>query len=159
MCDCGCGGGNSSKFFAESGLQCDAFDASIAMVESTRANCPDSVTVEHKAFHEWLPEKDIYDGIWASNSLLHTKRSDFATLLAVIHSALKVGGAFYLGMKLGDGEHRDSIGRHYSYFTEDELRSYLKSAHFRWDTHETGWSVGADGSNHEWIKIIAFAED
>ena len=61
---------------------------------------------------------DIYDGIWANFSLLHAPKADLPNHLAALHAALKPKGRLHLGMKLGTGEQRDTIGRFYAYYTD-----------------------------------------
>ena len=159
VCDYGCGSGRSALFFAQSGLVCDAFDASESMVQMTRAKCSTfPVTVEHKEFSEFQPDQGTYDGVWASSSLLHAKRSNLPALLQSIHRSLKPGGTFYLGLKLGHGEHRDKLGRLYTYYKVNDLQEFVQAAGFRWHTHTTGRAIGVDDTEHEWIKIIAFCE-
>ena len=56
-----------------------------------------------QATFDQFKAQDIYDGIWASFSLLHAAREDIPTFLQNIHSAIKSGGVLYIAMKLGVG--------------------------------------------------------
>jgi hypothetical protein len=97
----------------------------------------------------------IYDGVWANFSLLHADRSDIPRHLADIARALKPGGLFHIGMKLGSGMARDGIGRRYTYVSEDELRGLLQKAGLtplrRWD----GVDPGLAGTHDPWIAMQA----
>jgi hypothetical protein len=107
------------------------------------------------ALFDDLTEVATYDAIWASFSLLHAPRSEFPKHLAAIHTALKDKGNLYLGLKLGEGEKRDSIGRFYSYFQEDELRSHLTDLGFTIKDWTTGEGAGLSGEIHPFVLITA----
>ena len=53
-------------------------------------------------------------GVWASFSLLHATKEDLPVSLTNINRSLKPNGALFLGMKLGVGDERDKLGRHYT---------------------------------------------
>ena len=128
------------------------------MVKLAISNCiNEKVQIEHKYFEDFKGETNTYDGIWAASSLLHAKRCDMPTLLREIRNALKIGGVFMLGLKLGDDAIRDELGRMYTFYRVDELQILLQEAKFEWQLEKTGKSVGLDGTEHEWIKIMCFA--
>ncbi len=132
--DLGCGPGQAAKAMAEAGMRVTATDASAEMVRL--ASAIPGITVKQARFDE-LTDVEIYDGIWASFSLLHAPRTAFPTHLAAMKRALKPGGRLYLGMKLGQGEKTDRLGRFYSYYGADELTDLLTTAGFTvQDTHE-----------------------
>lgn len=149
--DLGCGPGISSAMMAEAGLEVDATDASAEMV-ALAARAP-GVTARQATFDQ-IEGEDIYDGIWAAFCLLHAPRADFPHHLAALRKALKPGGKFAIGMKLGAGEARDRIGRHYTYYTHEALMDHLRAAGFTpaSETRETG--KGLDGSMAELITVI-----
>lgn len=150
--DLGCGPGASAAAMAAAGLMVDASDASGEMV-ALAARHP-GVTAFQANFTD-IAGVDLYDGIWASFCLLHAPRSDFAKHLDALHMALKPGGVFYIGMKLGAGEARDSIGRLYTYYTADELDGFLTSAGFSDLSHSFGRSRGMDGEMADYVAITA----
>ena len=47
-----------------------------------------------------------------------------------IYAALRAGGSCYIGLKLGDSEERDAVGRFYAYYTEQALAELLRTAGF-----------------------------
>ena len=99
----------------------------------------------------------VYDGVWANFSLLHAAREDFPRHLAAIQKALKPGGAFHIALKAGTGAERDRIGRHYTYYTEDELTGLLKAAGFTVGSYRRGRDKGLSGEDADWISTTAHA--
>ena len=150
--DLGCGPGAAAAVMARAGLRVDATDASGEMVVLAGARAGVSARL---ATFDQISGRDIYDGIWASFSLLHAPRADFPGHLDALHKALKPGGAFYIGMKLGTGEARDSLGRTYTYYSTDGLKAHLAGAGFSVLNHRLGSGTGLDGSHSEWISVAA----
>lgn len=149
--DLGCGPGLHAAEMMRRGFTLSALDATPAFVEAARGN---GVDARLGSFDD-LTETAAYHGVWASFSLLHAPRAEFPRHLAAIHRALKPSGALFLGLKLGEGEHRDSLGRFYSYFTEVELRAHLCSAGFAGIETRTGEGKGLAGTIEPFILITA----
>ncbi|SLN21910.1 biotin biosynthesis protein BioC [Falsiruegeria litorea R37] len=152
--DLGCGPGHWAARFKAEGLQVDATDASPAMVALAKSDFGVDARVES---FDQMAAVGIYDGIWANFSLLHAPREDFPTHLARIHRALKPGGAFHIGMKLGSDQGRDSLGRFYSYFSEDELREHLKTAGFTVTRSKRGNGEGLAGGVETFVTMTTHA--
>lgn len=125
--DLGCGPGNSAAFMQAAGLNAHATDASAEMVRMAQERFKINATV---ARFEQLDAVNVYDGIWANFSLLHAPRADMSNNLQRIHKALKKGGYLHLGLKVGEGEKRDTLGRIYTYYQLDELKDLLTTAGF-----------------------------
>lgn len=150
--DWGCGAGTAAAALRDAGFQVTATDASpefAALVEDSYG-----IPVRVEGF-EALSEEGVYDGVWASFSLLHARKADFPGHLAQAHRALKPGGQLFLGMKLGDGEARDGIGRFYAYYSEAELEDHLSTAGFTLTARRTGEEAGLDGQIWPFIVIYA----
>ena len=77
------------------------------------------------------------------------------TNLARIAKALKKNGLFHLGLKTGEGEKRDRIGRFYAYYTEEELRELLTNAGFKITYIRHGSAAGLDGTDAPFIIVKA----
>ncbi|MEX0366561.1 MAG: trans-aconitate 2-methyltransferase [Ruegeria sp.] len=152
--DLGCGPGTSAAVMAQAGLVVEATDASAEMV--ALADRHPGVTARQAVFDDIAGER-LYDGIWANFSLLHAPRADFPRHLAALHAALKLGGAFFIGMKLGTGEGPDRLGRYYTYYSEDELHTHLTEAGFTITGQRRGRGPGLDGSVSDWIAVAAHA--
>ena len=151
--DLGSGPGSDSTFLMQQGLKVRALDATPAFVEHARNNGVDA----HQGTFDDLTETAEFDGIYASFSLLHAPRAEFPRHLSAVHTALKPGGQLFLGMKLGTGEHRDDLGRYYSYYTQDEIEDALTSAGFTIDRSVQGMAKGLVGSYDKFILVFAHA--
>ncbi|MHA6263155.1 class I SAM-dependent DNA methyltransferase [Arenibacterium sp. CAU 1754] len=152
--DLGCGPGTSAAEMAKAGLVVDAVDASVEMV-AMAARHP-GVSARQATFDQ-IHASAEYDGVWANFSLLHAPRDAFPGHLAAIHRALKPGGVFYLGLKLGKGEARDQIGRFYTYYTEQQLETLLTRAGFTITNRIHGAGPGLDGTLSDWILVATHA--
>ncbi|WP_299984989.1 bifunctional 2-polyprenyl-6-hydroxyphenol methylase/3-demethylubiquinol 3-O-methyltransferase UbiG [uncultured Ruegeria sp.] len=151
--DLGSGPGSDSAFLMRQGLKVRALDATPAFIEHARNNGIDA----HLGTFDDVTEKSEFDGVYASFSLLHAPRADFPRHLSAIHKALKPGGQFFLGMKLGTGEHRDDLDRYYCYYSEDEISQALSKAGFTIDRTEKGVGKGLAGSYDGFILVFAHA--
>ena len=150
--DLGCGPGRAAGQMAAKGLAVDATDAVAEMVAMAAAR--PGVTAWQATFED-ITGDAIYDGIWANFSLLHAARSDMPRHLAALRRALKPGGLFHIGVKTGAGEARDSIGRLYTYYSEDELRSLLAAAGLAPQISWTGRDIGLSGEPSDWVVVHA----
>ena len=150
--DLGCGPGLAATRMANAGLQVDAMDGSAEMVAMAAQH--DGVTAWQATFDQ-ITGTDIYDGIWANFCLLHASKEAMPHHLAAMVTALKPGGAFHIGMKLGSGSQRDAIGRLYSYYSEPELITLLGAAGLTAGETDHGRTVGLDGTEAYWIVVAA----
>lgn len=85
--------------------------------------------------------------------MLHTPLSDWPDQFGAISRALKPGGLMHFGTKLGTGEKRDSIGRLYSYMTQDALMTLMDHTGFDVDYTKTGEEKGLDGQMARFIIL------
>ena len=139
---------------AAAGLIVEATDACPEMV--ALADAHEGVAARVASFDD-ISGTVEYDGIWANFSLLHAPRADLPRHLAALRRALKPGGRFHIGMKTGTGEERDSLGRHYTYVTAEELQQLLIEAGFTPLSSSTGRDVGLSGEVSDWVTIAAHA--
>ncbi len=151
LLDLGCGPGDSAHRFLKAGFSVDAVDASPAMI----SRAAELGVAARRATFDEIDARNLYDGIWASYSLLHAPRADMPGHLTRLHRALKPGGRFHIGMKLGTGEKRDRLGRLYVYYTETELLGLLEAAGFTPTTRARRVDVGLDGTAYDGIWIHA----
>ena len=151
--DLGCGPGTSSGILAKAGFQVTATDAVPEMIALASKHAGVDA---YCATFEDIEGTDIYDGIWANFSLLHAAKVDMPRHLAALVKALKPQGKFHIGMKTGSGEKRDGIGRHYSYYSLDELTDLLNDAGLTVTEHSTGSGIGLDGTMAPWVCVRAY---
>ena len=120
--DAGCGSGRDSYAFLQRGYRVRAFDAAVEIARRAAELIQQPVQVQR---FEDLNERAVYDGIWASASLLHVPLADLPKALQRLWTALKPDGVLYLSLKHGDGERIDAEGRHFTDATETHLREWL----------------------------------
>lgn len=152
--DLGCGPGFYAAFMAKQGCRVDAVDASNEMIKLASQHA--GVTARLASFDD-ISGTAVYDGIWASFSLLHASREEFPTILSALHRACKPSARFLIAMKLGSDTARDTIDRIYTYYQEDELLTYLTDAGFKIDVCKHGNSPGLSGVPDDWIAVMAHA--
>ncbi|HEX6151747.1 class I SAM-dependent methyltransferase [Nocardioides sp.] len=102
------------------------------------------------------PESGLYDGVWASASLLHVRREDLPQVLANLADATVPGGALHLAVKEGDGArfsvHGNVSGpRHFTFWREPGLRAVLADA--GWEVRSLTRNLGR--RDETWLDVIA----
>lgn len=152
--DLGCGPGQWAAAIRDAGYVIEATDATQAMADLAAERFGLTVRVEP---FDALSAVDRYDGIWANFSLLHAPRAEFPGHLARIHRALKPGGAFHIGMKLGEAEGRDHLGRFYTYYSEEALKALLAEAGFTTTRTRRGHGKGLAGTDDTFVILTAHA--
>ena len=152
--DIGCGPGAAAGYFAAAGLQAEAWDPVPEMLAMAEARAGVSA---RQAGYDDLTVEDVYDGIWANFSMLHTPLAQWPAQFAAVHRALKPGGLFHFGTKLGTGESRDSIGRLYSYMEAAPLKALLSDTGFTLAFDRTGEEPGLSGEIAPFIIVQAHA--
>ena len=112
-----------------------------------------------KADFNELSDINLYDGVWANFSLLHAPRSEMLPNLIRIHKALKKKGYLHLGLKIGHGEKRDTLGRKYTYYQPEEINSLLISAGFTINTQrlDMDGTVSMTGAIEPFMIVTAYA--
>ena len=154
--DLGCGPGNSSAMMQSAGLNVQASDCSQKMVDIAKNKFNvDAIKTEFKE----LSEIDLYDGVWANFSLLHAPRSEMLSNLKKINRSLKKKGYLHVGLKIGNGEKRDTLGRQYTYYQPKELKSLLISAGFTINTIrlDMDGAISMTGMIEPFMIVTAYA--
>jgi len=152
--DLGCGPGNSAAMMQAAGLIAHATDASSEMVRAARERF--GVNATHARFDE-LIDVAKYDGIWANFSLLHAAKADMPENLTRIHTALKPQGYLHIGLKIGVGEKRDRLGRNYTYYQPDELKSLLITTGFTPHSERFDETLSMTGDRDPFMIVTAYA--
>ena len=154
--DLGCGPGNSSAMMQTAGLNVQASDCSQKMVDIAKNKFNvDAIKAEFKE----LSEINLYDGVWANFSLLHAPRSEMLSNLNKINRSLKKKGYLHIGLKIGNGEKRDTLGRQYTYYQPKELKSLLISAGFTINTIrlDMDGAISMTGMIEPFMIVTAYA--
>ena len=150
--DLGCGPAQASVVMRDHGFTVDPVDASPGMVKL--ANETHDIHARLATFDD-LDAVETYDGVWANFSLLHARREQVPLHVSAIHRALKPEGIFHIGMKTGEGERRDHLGRRYSFFSEAALRGMLEASGFTVLAASTGRDKGLAGSVDPWVTLLS----
>ena len=119
--DVGCGSGRDTLAFLNKGYQVDAIDYSEALVK--RATLLTSIAVQQQSFYD-IDVQDVYDGVWACASLLHSDRNRLPEVLKRFHAALRRGGVCYMSFKYGTTD-REKDGRVFTDLDEHQAKVLL----------------------------------
>ena len=122
--DGGCGSGRDSLYFLQKGYTVDAFDPSDEMIKY--ASEFTGINIKKMKWED-LDAKEVYDGIWASASLYHVKRSDMAPTFHKIAEALRSKGILFASFRDKSEDFVDSEGRALTSFTKETLTSFLST--------------------------------
>lgn len=125
--DAGCGSGRDTKKFRSLDYNVVAIDGSIEMckIASEYAN----VNVKHMQFQD-INFVNVFDGIWASASLLHVPSDELDLVLGKLKNSLKESGIFYASFKQGDFEGIRN-GRFFNDFTETAASELFEKNGFK----------------------------
>ncbi len=134
------------------GLQAEGLDASPELARIARDTYGVDVTI---AGFDAMDAIDAYSGVFANFSLLHAPKSEMPAHLKRIARSLRPGGAFHVGLKTGQGERRDTLGRFYAYYADAEITGLLEDAGFAVLRRDFGADAGLDGTVSPWIVLLA----
>lgn len=148
--DAGCGSGRDTLAFRSLGYDVTSIDGSYKMCKL--ASEYTSHEVLHMQFQE-IEFNPIFDGIWASASLLHISSSELDVVLEKLKNSLKDNGVLYASFKYGDFEGMRN-GRYFNDFTEKTAISLFESSGFEiiktWITNDA-----RKGRHQEqWVNIL-----
>lgn len=149
--DFGCGSGRDTKYFLDQGYKVDAADGFAEICR--RASAYTGIKIRQMLFQE-LSAADQYDGIWACASILHLPKAELLPVMLKMKAALKDNGVIYTSFKYGDFE-GERNGRHFTNFTEDSFRGFLRQADGL--TIEDCWvtsDVRPERGNEMWLNLI-----
>lgn len=109
--------------------------------------------VRRESFSD-LDDKDAFDGIWASASLLHAESGELPGLLARAARALKPRGALCVSFKYGDFE-GERNGRWFNDMDEASLGSVVDSVEgLRVERSWTSADVRPGRSSEIWLNAV-----
>jgi SAM-dependent methyltransferase len=149
----GTGSGHDARYMLDRGFDVDPTDGSpeLADVASNMLGR----TVRPLMFEEIAGEQ-VYDGVYASASILHAPARQLPGIVWRIHRSLKTGGTAWASFKDGTAEGIDAHGRFYNYMSAEALLAIWRTV-APWDQLVVDtW----DGSAYEnvptrWHAVIA----
>lgn len=151
--DCGCGAGRDTLAFSKAGYPVLPLDGSAEMCRITEKYT--GIKAVHKCFED-IDYEDMFDGIWASASLLHVARDELRDVLRKLRTAGKRNCALFMSFKYGDFDGiRDD--RYYTDLNERNLDGVLENTGWKLDKYViTGDKLGR--SELRWLNIFCWAE-
>ena len=148
--DAGCGSGRDTLMFKSYGYEVTSFDGSTKMCQLASEHANQEVL--HLQFQE-INFEPIFDGIWASASLLHVPSTELDDVLIRLKNSLKDGGALYASFKYGDFEGQRN-GRYFNDFTDKTVEKLFKRLNFKimniWFTYD----VREGREDEKWVNIL-----
>jgi SAM-dependent methyltransferase len=157
--DVGCGSGTKSKYFVERGFQLVGIDFSEKMIEIAKREVSEARFVVSD-LADVSKINDIFDGIFIQAVLLHIPKSQVLQNLSDLMKKLNGSGYLYIAVKekrTGNVEEEIKVEsdygytyeRFFSYFTKDEIESYM---------HEIGcevvYSEIKSSGKTNWVQVI-----
>lgn len=121
--DAGCGSCRDSAFFHSQKFQVTAFDASEALVTIAQGKHPFPIFC---ATFETFSTEILFDGIWASASLLHLSESEIDQVIPKLKGLLKENGILYCSFKIAKEPYTDDKGRFFIAMTPTKLKHILE---------------------------------
>ncbi len=119
--DLGCGSGRDSLYLIQRGFDLTAVDGSKELCELASIHIGQNVL--HMQFSE-LDFDEVFDGIWACASLLHTAPDHFEEILGKVIQCLKPGGVLYMSFKYGEFSGFRN-GRYFNDFKTKEMKNAI----------------------------------
>jgi len=146
--DIGFGSGRDSLYF-EQNYEVISIDNSISFVNEGKKKLKGEVLL--------LDSRDInydsvFDGIFASASLLHLKKSELKNVFNACYKALKPSSTMYVSFKEGNFE-GEVAGRYFTYLTSEVFASIIKDTGFY--IRNIFYSFDKrDNNNDKWMNIF-----
>lgn len=119
--DLGCGSGRDSLYLIERGFGVTAVDGSGELCELASIHIGQDVL--QMQFSE-LDFDEVFDGIWACASLLHTTPDEFEEIFGKVIKCLKPGGVLYMSFKHGEFSGFRN-GRYFNDFKSKEMKDII----------------------------------
>lgn len=119
--DLGCGSGRDSLYLIERGFGVTAVDGSRELCELASIHIGQDVL--QMQFSE-LDFDEVFDGIWACASLLHTTPDEFEEIFGKVIKCLKPGGVLYMSFKHGEFSGFRN-GRYFNDFKSKEMKDII----------------------------------
>lgn len=157
--DVGCGAGTKAKYLIEHGLQVVGIDFSEKMIEIAKREVP-SGRFSILDLHEVGKLENFFDGIFMQAVLLHVPKKEAGECVKKVVERLKSGGFLYVAVKEVKPERAEEevkteedygypYERFFSYFTSDEIESYLLGAGL-----EVVYTEIKPSGKTYWIQVI-----
>ena len=150
--DLGCGSGRDSLTMYELGYDVTPLDASEEMCKLAEIHTGLDVL---QMTYEDMEFEDVFDGIWACNSLIHVPKNEMPEILCRICDALCSRGVLYLSVEKGDFEGFRGE-RYFCDYTMESLTAMVERTGLfeiikTWETED----VRASHPDTMWVNMLA----
>ena len=149
--DAGCGSGRDTKAFMDMGYQVTAFDGSSALARMASAHT--GLNVQHSLFKNFH-SLQLFDGIWACASLLHTPYQALADTFEHLTKFLKRKGVFYCSFKSGNNEQIERSGRLFTNLNATGLQNILEDTKLHIEQDWITQDLRPDREKEQWYNAI-----
>ena len=149
--DLGCGSGRDSLYLMNKGFDVTAIDGSEELCKLASIHIGQDVL--NMQFQE-LDFHQVFDGVWACASLLHTTPAQLHEILDKIDESLNPGGVLYMSFKYGDFRGYRN-GRYFADYKIHDMEEILQH-HENFETLEIWKSsdIRAEREEDTWLNII-----
>jgi len=133
--DLGCGPGRDAAEFVNRGYEVTGIDITENFIALASEAVPEANFFVMDML-ELVFQENMFDGVWASASLLHLKREDIPQAMSEVFRVLKPGGVFRFTLKKGVAERTeedfrlDNGKRFFSFLQRDEVEHFIKETGF-----------------------------
>ena len=134
----------------ELGYKVSAMDASEEMCRL--ASEYTGLEVRHVKFQD-LEDKVLYDGIWASATLLHVPSVELIEVLKRLYEALKENGIVYVSFKYGEFE-GERNGRYFHDLKEEKAQELFNKAGFKVKKQWITGDVREGRQDELWLNMV-----
>ena len=150
--DLGCGSGRDSLIMYDMGYDVTPLDASEEMCKLAEIHTGLDVL---QMTYEDMEFEDVFDGIWACNSLIHVPKNEMPEILCRICDALCSRGVLYLSVEKGDFEGFRGE-RYFCDYTMESLTAMVERTGLfeiikTWETED----VKASHPDTMWVNMLA----
>lgn len=157
--DLGCGPGHHSRVFVDNGFNVEGIDLSTEMISIAKKKVS-RANFQVMDILDLNFEKESFDGIWASASLLHIPKKSLKSVLIQLQSILENDGVLYISLKKGVGSEiiKDNryggVDKYYVYYLLEEIEKIFASIGFTIIEKEQKEKRGFYDTN-PWIHLFA----
>lgn len=151
--DLGCGSGRDTRYLLEAGCYVTPMDGSPKMC--SLAEIYTDLDVLCMTFEE-MEFQEVFDGIWASASLLHVPGKDMDRIMDKVVNALKPGGILYMSFQYGtQEEYRNQ--RFYCDYNEKKAKAMLRH-HRELEIVDIYQTDDMREGRNRWLNVLARKE-
>ncbi len=148
--DLGCGSGRDSLAFYELGYDVTPLDASEEMCKLAEIHTGLEVL---QMEYENMEFDEVFDGIWACDSLIHVPEQEISSILDKIIDALCCGGTLFLSVREGDFEGFKGE-RYLCKYTQERMERILKDTD-RLEIKKIWIGDDAAQGSKRWLNVLA----